>query len=118
MLEEELYERMKEAAQSQQSDPDALLAEAVRRYLWELRRQQISEETTHYRAQHETLQERFLGQYIAMVEGEVIDHDADFLSLRRRVYEQYGNRPVLMTLVRETAVVPQTRHGFQQEAST
>lgn len=42
------------------------------------------------------LEERYPGQYVAVVDGEVIDHDPEFAPLARRVLARFGRRPVLM----------------------
>jgi hypothetical protein len=77
-VEAELYKRVKEAALEHETSVDAILAEAVRRYLWELNRRKISEESKIYRQRHAELKARYLDQYIAMHNGQVVDHDTDF----------------------------------------
>lgn len=115
-VEPELYKRVEEAAAEHQASVDTLLNNAVRRYLWDLDRKRISEESHHYREQHARLKAKYLGQYIAMRNGEVVDHDTDFDSLRGRVRQKFGHAPIMMTLVEEAAEKVLTRHGFRLES--
>lgn len=115
VLEPELYRRVEVAAQTHAATVDDILAEAVRRHLWQLDRRKISEESQLFHQQHTELKARYLGQYIAMHEGEVVDHDADFQALRQRVRQRFGPTPVMMMLVEETAEPVLTRRGFLVE---
>lgn len=111
-IDPELYQRMQSAGRN--TLPEALVNEAVRRYLWDLDREKISQETSEYRRQHAQIKAAYLGQYIAMRDGQVVDHDADFATLRRRVRQHFGRTPVMMTLVEEQPEVEFTRHGFRE----
>jgi hypothetical protein len=62
-------------------------------------RKKIQSETKAFLAQYETLQAKYLGQYVAMHEGKVIDHDVDLRTLHLRVYERVGYTPVLLKQV-------------------
>jgi glutamyl-tRNA reductase len=112
VVQPELYKRVEEAAQAQHSNPEAILTEAIQHYFWELDRRKISEETRRYRQQHNELKAQYLGQYIAMHDGQVIDHDGDFTVLRQRVRQQFGRMPVMITLVEAVPAPPLTRKSF------
>lgn len=92
-----------------------MMAQALRRYLWELDRRKIAEENKFYRHQHPDLKERYLGQYIAMHKGQVIDHDMDFQALRQGIRQRFGRTAVMITLVEHTAEPALTRRGFRSE---
>lgn len=49
-----------------------------------------------FAANRRALEDRYAGQYVAVVDGEVVDHDPDFAPLARRVLARFGRRPVLM----------------------
>jgi hypothetical protein len=115
-LEPDLYDRVKAAAQEQQASVDEVFAKAVQTYLWEQQRQKISGESRLYQQQHARLKAHFLGQYIAMHDGQVVDHDTDFTQLRRRIRAQYGRTAVMITRVEETPVATFTRRGFRVES--
>jgi len=74
---------------------------------------QIDREQQAYEAQHSQLLEEYAGQYIAMYQGEVVDHDEDSGGLWQRVRKRYGKEPVLITPVlqeaRQTIVVRSPR---------
>jgi hypothetical protein len=115
-VEPELYKRVEKAAQEHQVNVDGILAEAVRRYLWELDRRKVSEESARYHQQHAELVAQYLGQYIALRNGQVVDHDLEFRPLRQRVRQRFADTPVMITLVEPVAETALTRHGFRMEA--
>lgn len=116
VIEPKLYRHIEKAAAEHHADVDTLFAEAVRRYLWELDRRRISEESKLYRQQHAVLKTQYLGQCIAMRNGQVVDHDPDFHTLRQRVRQRFDGEPVMITLVEETCDEPLIRRGFRAEA--
>ncbi len=108
----DLYKRIKEAAQEYRISADTIVSEATRRYLWNLKRQKISEESRAYRVQHEQLKKQYLGRYIAMYNGQVVDDDDVFQALRQRVLQKFGDTAVMITLVQETPETTLTWRGF------
>ncbi len=114
-LDQNVYKRLKEAAEEHETTADALLEDAARQYLWELERQKISEESELFRQQYPELKQKYLGRYIAMHQGKVVDHDVDEDALWQRVRERYGRTPVLIVRVRETPHRTFTRLGFRYE---
>ena len=115
VMEPQLYNRVEKAAQEHQVNVEGILAEAVRQYLWELDRRKISEESKIYRQRHAELKAQYLGQYIAMRDGQVVDHDTDFQTLRQRIRLQFDDTPVMITLVEDEAERSLTRSGFHVE---
>lgn len=110
-----LYRRVEQAAQEAQASPEAVLAVALRRHLWELDRRKIAEESKAYRRQHAELRAHYLGRYIAMHKGEVVDHDTDFQALWQRVRQRFGRTPVMITQVGHEPETILERPGFRQE---
>lgn len=96
-VEAELYDRIEKAAKKHKADIDELLNQAIRRYLWELDRRKISDESKIYRQQYVELKAKYEGQYIAMHEGQVVDHDPDFEVLYQWVRQQFEHTPVMIT---------------------
>jgi hypothetical protein len=117
-VEPELYRRVEEAALEQEASVSEVLAEAVRHYIWELDRRKISEESKIYHQRHAELKAQYLGQYIAMHNGQVVDHDTDFQTLRQRVRQRFERTPVMITLVEDVAERPLVRHGFRMEMAS
>jgi len=61
---------------------------------WEAR---ISAEAAAWYARPDADREPYTRQYVAVLQGEVVDHDADRLALARRVRARYPGTPVLIT---------------------
>ncbi|MEM7534858.1 MAG: DUF5678 domain-containing protein [Chloroflexota bacterium] len=56
-----------------------------------------------YRRLHPSLLDTYLGQYVAIYDEQLIDHDMDELELYLRVRKQFGDEFVLMTQVEDEA---------------
>lgn len=112
-IEPTLYQRVEQAALESQVSTGEMFTQALRRYLWELDRRKITEESKVFRRRHAELKERYLGQYIAMHKGQVVDHDPDFQTLHQRVRQQFGRTAVMITLVEEAAEPELSRRGFR-----
>ncbi|MEZ4658965.1 MAG: DUF5678 domain-containing protein [Caldilineaceae bacterium] len=48
-----------------------------------------------YKAMHDTLVERYLGQFVAICNGKLVDHDSDPVALLMRVRTDYPHQVVL-----------------------
>lgn len=83
------------------TDVPTLLDQAVRDYLNRLAEQKIVAESKAFRAMHAELLQRYRGQYVAIHEGKVVDHDIDLCALNRRIRSQYGRIAVLLQQVTE-----------------
>ena len=113
----ELYKRVEEAAQEHKASVDEIFTKAIERYLWELDRRKVSTESQVYRQQHTELKGQYLGKYIVMHDGQVVDHDSDFRVLRQRVRHRFGRTPVMITLVEDIADQTLARRGFRLETT-
>ncbi len=116
-VETELYDRIQKAASEQKANVNEVLNQAIRRYLWELDRQKISEESKLYRQQYAELKKQYKNQYIAMHNGQVVDNDKEISALRQRIRQQFGHTPVMITLVDEVAGQSFVRRGFRMEGT-
>lgn len=63
----------------------------------------LAVEEAAFASMHAKLKEQYLGEYVAVLGSTIIDHDADLGALSSRVYQKYGNRPILITLVNAVA---------------
>jgi len=61
---------------------------------WESR---ISVEAAAWYARSDAEREPYAGQYVAVLQGEVLDHDSDRLALAQRIRARYPEMPVLIT---------------------
>ncbi len=114
-LSPDLYKRAEEIAQREHTSLPEIFETALNRYLWELDRRKISEESATYRHLHPNIKKQYLGKYIAMLNGEIVDHHPDFQPLRQRVRGRFGENPVLMTMVEIEMQPTIVRHGFQTD---
>lgn len=112
-IEQRLYQRVEQVAREQSTTIGDILNAALQSYLWELDRRKIAEESAHYRRQHAQLCQEYLGEYIAMHKGAVIDHSEDFAQLRQRVRQRFSGTAVMITLVTEEPMPTLARSGFQ-----
>ncbi|HOU13261.1 MAG TPA: hypothetical protein PKZ84_09085 [Anaerolineae bacterium] len=62
--------------------------------LWETR---ISAEAALWYARSDTDRAPYLGEYVAVLKGQVVDHDPDRRALAIRIRRQYPGTPVLIT---------------------
>lgn len=66
---------------------------------WQEQVEKIDREQRIYERRHSELLAQYRGRFVAMLNGQVIDHDTDRLALRRRVRKHLGDTPVFFTLV-------------------
>lgn len=65
------------------------------------REQKIKEEELRFENKHPELLHEYAGEYVAMQNGEIEDHDPDQLALFLCVKKRYENKPVLIALIDE-----------------
>ena len=61
--------------------------------------EKMRREKACFAAQQPALQQRYPGEFVAIHEGRVIDHDPDLATLHRRVVKVVGAMPVLLKRV-------------------
>lgn len=59
----------------------------------------MQQQVVAFNAMRETLLAQFAGEFVALKEGQVIDHDADQWALAERVEKQYATEVVLIKQV-------------------
>ena len=89
-------------AQDQGTDAESLVNAWIERELALAREQRIREESARFRAQHSTLHANYAGEYVAMRNGQVLDHDPDVQALYLRMHEHFGDEPILIAPVTDT----------------
>ncbi len=57
-----------------------------------------------YSALHPMLKQKYFGQYVAIYQGKLIDHDPDHDAIYRRIDAQYPDEFVWISLVEEEAI--------------
>jgi hypothetical protein len=86
-------------AKQQDRKLEDLIQEALQQYIWESRERQIDREMQAYRALHLELKQHYLGEYVAIYNGKLVDHDVDRRTLSQRVHQRYADAVVLITPV-------------------
>lgn len=105
-----LVREAKTAAARQGTTLTAVVREALERYLSDTLEAPpeelapLSKDMAWYEANKRKLVRRYSGQYVAIVDGHVVDHDKEFAPLAQRVYKRFGVRAVFMP-----KVVPEQR---------
>lgn len=78
---------------------------------WDEATRRIEAERRAYEEQKEEILALYNGQYVAILNGAVIDSDSDCGVLAKRVYARIGRRPVLLTRATREPTVAVTRRG-------
>ncbi len=99
ILSPELTGELEQVAAARDVKPEDLLAEAVRSYLRQLERDKIKAEAEAFRQLHPQLVTQYLGQYVAIHQGQLVDHGPEFEALHRRIRRQFGRQAVLIRRV-------------------
>ncbi len=98
-LQPRLVEQLEQVAVQRSVEAEELIEAAVRAYLRQMEREKIKAEAEAFCSTHAELAEKYLGQYVAIHDGKVVDHDEDFQTLHSRIRQRFGHQPVLLRLV-------------------
>jgi len=94
-----LVEQLEQVAAQRSVEAEELVETAVRVYLRQMEREKIKAEADAFRSMHAKLAEEYLGQYVAVHGGKVVDNDEDFQALHGRIRRRFGRQPILMRQV-------------------
>jgi glutamyl-tRNA reductase len=101
VLRSDLYRVLEQNAQEEARSVSEIVNEAVEHYLREQQRAKLNREIQAYEALHAELQRKYLGQWVAVHNQAVVDHDQDRVILYRRIRAKYGRTAVLLRQVTE-----------------
>lgn len=99
-LDEKTSIQLEQMAKVRSVEVAALASDAIRTFLRDEARRIIEQEAKAYRRLHPDLLRTMPGQFVAIHNGQVVDHDSDQMAVFRRVEEAYGGQPVLIRQVR------------------
>jgi len=102
----DLVDRLEQIAIERGTAAEDLLETAIREFLDKTTHQQIHAESVAFERMHAHLVAQYLGEYVAILNGEVVDHDPDVRTLHLRIRKQYGRLPVLIRRVMEDGKQP------------
>jgi len=94
-----LTQRVEQWAHEMQQPVEQVLEQAVSAYLDGLEREAIVVETDRFWRLREELIAAYPNEYVALHDGEVVDHDLDVTELERRIRIHFGALPVLIAPV-------------------
>ncbi len=100
-----LAREAKSAAARRGTTLTAIVREALERYLSDNREappdelEPLAKDMAWYEANKRKLLRRYAGQYVAIVDGHVVDHDKEFAPMAQRVFRRYGVRAIFMPKV-------------------
>lgn len=98
-LDRDLVDDLQCTAKQQGTDLDSLLRDLWRRHRAQVQQEKIHVEMEAFQKLHAQLLPVYRGQYVAIHNGQMIDHDFDRLALYRRIRTHYGKTAVLITPV-------------------
>ncbi len=104
VLRPELQAELERNAEQEARSVNELLNEALEYYFETRQEEKLSQEIVAYEKMHPELWQKFAGQWVAIHNEELVDHDIDDVALHRRVRAQYGQTVVLIRQVRETPI--------------
>jgi hypothetical protein len=118
MLAEETVSKLELVAEQRGVSVEILAEQAIQEFLLAERREAIRRESVAFRAMHAQLLLTHAGRYVAIYQGQLIDHDVDQLALYRRVSQQYREAAILIRQVTsspdEVYTVRSPRLSFHQ----
>ncbi len=99
-LDEKTSIQLEQMARVRSVEAVTLARDAIRTFLRDESRRIIDQEAKAYRRLHPELLRSMPGQFVAVHNGQVVDHDSDQMAVFRRVEEAFGGQPVLIRQVR------------------
>jgi acetolactate synthase regulatory subunit len=98
-LQPDLAERVRRITRSKGATVEDFVNQAVREHLEQLEEQRLEAEIQAFERMHPQLVKQYLGQFVAVHEGQMVDTDVDFETLFLRLEKYLGDVPVLIRLV-------------------
>ncbi len=99
----DLVSLLQQIAAEQNTTAEELLDAAISEFLDKASRQKIQAESAVFREMHAQLASKYPGEYVAVHDGQVVDHDPDVRTLHLRIRQRYGRLPILLRQVTEAA---------------
>jgi hypothetical protein len=100
-LRTDLRETLEKDAEQEARSINEIVNEAVEHYVRQRQLAKLDAEIAAYERLHPELRQKYWGQWIAVHEQKLVDHDSDRTALYRRVRAQYGRTAVLIRQVTE-----------------
>ena len=98
-IREQTARQLTKFATEQATSPEALVEKAIRELLRAEANRIVAHEMDAFRNLHPQLLQQYPQQYVAIRQGQLIDHDRDQLALYLRVDKQYPDEVLLIKQV-------------------
>ena len=98
-LKPDMAAQVSRLAQEAQTTVEGFVEAALREYLVKFTREKLRAERQAFDRQKEVLLAQYRGEYVAVHQGQVIDHDPGLGVLHSRVFARLGSMPVLLKRV-------------------
>ena len=91
--------QLRRVAHSKGTKPEDLADRAIRQFLRDEARRMMQHESDAFRRMHADLLARYPNEYVAIHQGQLVDHGADQLALLARIEDRFPDVPVLIRQV-------------------
>ena len=98
---------LEQVATEKDVSTEELLDEVIIEFLETVAIMKLKEETIAFEQLHSQLVKQHFGEYVAIYQGVLVDHDPDITALRRRIRAKFGQTPVLLREVTQDAKLPE-----------
>ncbi|MBX3002160.1 MAG: hypothetical protein KF893_26790 [Caldilineaceae bacterium] len=98
-IRDQVARQLTKVADEQDLSPEELVEKAIRELLRAEADRILAREMEAFRALHPTLLQQYPQQYVGIRRGQLVDHDADQLTLYLRLDEQYPDEVILIKQV-------------------
>lgn len=95
----ELFRPLQQLAAERGESVSSIVEQLIADYLREQRHRYLLDEMDRFRVHHSELHRQYAGSFVALRDGQVLDHDADGGTLYARLRRQYGDLPILIVEV-------------------
>jgi hypothetical protein len=97
LTEPTLIHEVQQIAAQEQIDAVTFITQAIRHQIAHYRQKRLTTETeAWYRLPPETRQQ-YIGQFVAVYQGQIVDNDSDRAILYQRLRQRYGRQTILIT---------------------
>ncbi|MFN8444111.1 MAG: DUF5678 domain-containing protein [Caldilineaceae bacterium] len=104
LLSPDLTLSLEQEAIEEDKSVNDIINDAVENYLHARQQAKIDQEIVAYQTMHTQLKRDLLGEWVAIHNQKLIDHDRDRVALYRRIRARYGRNPILIRQVREQPI--------------
>lgn len=102
-ISEETYRHASQLAHEQNSAVEQLIRDAIEHqfapFPINTRRDDMQREESHYRRLHAELVKQYLGLYVAIYQGQVVDHDQELAAIADRLRQTHPDETVFVRKV-------------------